>query len=350
MSCLLDCFQGKCSSERLHSEPACLESDFGNSFYSFSEKKKHKMKFKAVRILLMFEKKLKGIHLSLKDFQIDDKVGEGSNALVYRAYAKTKRVANLVKAQVVALRKIKQESKRSWSGAHSFYFLCEGNNHPHVVQVRSRFAKNGCEYIVLQYEPGQTIASLLQNENSSEIYSHLGMSYVLEVGIQILSALKFLHGKCISHGSITPENIIDTNRLLGDVSFSRPHARLVGMSKWKNFEADIPTVKRNLDLVRSQTHVNVSSNKKYRASDIFQFGTLLYQMIEGVSMVPSNTLSLTDFWSSQSILEFPRLNSTERGAEIRMFILDCLTQNDPRWLSVNDLHSRLKKCRKEGSF
>jgi serine/threonine-protein kinase len=73
--------------------------------------------------------------------------------------------------------------------------------HPNLVRVRDVFEEANLPYMVMDYVPGQTLASLIQSSPLSEAEA---VHYIQQIG----SALSIVHKAGLRHGDVKPQNMI----------------------------------------------------------------------------------------------------------------------------------------------
>jgi serine/threonine protein kinase len=74
-------------------------------------------------------------------------------------------------------------------------------DHPHIVRVHSVFEANGTAYMVMRFEEGETLASLLERRGT------LAEAELLRIVLPILDGLEAIHRAGFIHRDIKPDNI-----------------------------------------------------------------------------------------------------------------------------------------------
>jgi serine/threonine protein kinase len=138
-------------------------------------------------------------------------------------------------------------------------------DHPHIVRYLNKGANVEGAYIIMEYIDGRTLKSILQKEGTikSEKISK-------RIALQLLEALSYLHKHQIYHLDLKPENIMLTHKgdniKLLDFGLSNTDSHLLidgGTLKYAS-----PEQISSAGLVDGR-------------SDIYSFGLLLLELIEG---------------------------------------------------------------------
>jgi len=150
-------------------------------------------------------------------------------------------------------------------------------NHPSIATIHGLEQSDGLQYLVMELVPGKTLDQLIGRKG-------LKLSDALKYGAQIADALAAAHAAGIIHRDIKPSNVMVTDGgLVKVLDF--------GLAKLLEPAADDPALtKSRLTLTEEGavlgTAVYMSpeqaEGKKVDArSDIFSFGSLLYEMTTG---------------------------------------------------------------------
>ncbi len=134
---------------------------------------------------------------------------------------------------------------------------------PNLQSIRQFFRRNGTAYLVMSYEDGQTLESVLISlKQEKESISEEDIKMLL---VEISNGLSVLHSKNILHGNISPENIFltDQGRVL-----------LTNFSLLHN-----PTYSEYMPIEEYQKNNYI----KGEWSDIYSLGCVLYKCISPYS-------------------------------------------------------------------
>ena len=150
-------------------------------------------------------------------------------------------------------------------------------NHPNIVTIYEIDDEGGSLYIAMELVEGRTLGSYIKNGD-------LDLAKTLDVAIQVASALAAAHQASVVHRDIKPDNVIvRPDGLVKVLDFGL--AKLTEKPDAQNLEALSTIFKTSPGLVMGT--IGYMSPEQTRGkqvdarSDIFSFGTLLYQMLTG---------------------------------------------------------------------
>jgi eukaryotic-like serine/threonine-protein kinase len=210
----------------------------------------------------------------LAHFAITGKLGEGGMGVVYEAWD-----GHLDRA--VALKLLPHDALANLARKQRFVQEAKAAsalNHPHIVTIYDINSDDGVDYIAMELIRGRTLEQALAR-------GKLRLGEALKYGVQIADALAAAHAAGIVHRDLKPGNIMITER--GDVKVLD-----FGLAKL-SFESNVSET----DETRTQQAVteegSVVGSAPYMSpeqaegrkvdprSDIFAFGSLLYEMLTG---------------------------------------------------------------------
>jgi serine/threonine protein kinase len=268
-------------------------------------------------------------------YEIIEQIGAGGMGEVY--LARDKKLDRRV-----AIKILNEKYSRHESNLQRFIHearAASALNHPNILVIHEIGESEEAHYIVSEYIEGKTLRERL-NESRPKLLE------VLDISIQIASALTAAHAAHIVHRDIKPENImIRADGFVKVLDFGL--AKLVEQT---------PTDAEPEAGMRAQTQTGVimgtvnymspeqASGKKIDArTDIFSFGCVLYEMLTRQKAFQGETISHTII----AILEKepPPLPLFIRDfpAEIERIIKKCLEKNlQDRYASAKDLLADLK--------
>jgi serine/threonine protein kinase/N-acetylneuraminic acid mutarotase len=273
----------------------------------------------------------------LGDYTIENLIGRGGMGEVYLA---KDRALN----RRVALKLLPPEYTRDKERLQRFHHEAQAAsalNHPNILTIYQLGSFEGLQFIVTEFVEGKTIRELITGQS-------LYLKQVLDVVIQIASALTAAHRAGIVHRDIKPENImlrpdgyvkvLDFG--LAKLAESRPVGTVAG-----GHTVDIATASHaNISSALLMGTVRYMSPEQARGlrvdarSDIFSLGVMLYEMIAG--RVPFENDDVTSL--IESILHEEPLSLAQRSdnapAGLVAVTTKALTKDrEQRYQSVDDL-------------
>ncbi len=206
----------------------------------------------------------------LGHYRIIQKIGAGGMGLVYRARDNTldrdvaiKVLPASVLADEVAHKRFRREA-----------LAISKLNHANIGMIFDFGSENGVDYLVMEYVTGTTLAHRLATGALPE-------KELLDLGIQIASALEEAHERGVVHRDLKPANIMVTPKGLAKVLD-------FGLAKMIHPCGDTDSTASS----STESHTVVGtypymSPEQLRAdavdvrSDIYSFGIVLYEMVTG---------------------------------------------------------------------
>lgn len=212
---------------------------------------------------------------SFGHYEIVELIGSGGMGEVY--LARDKRLDRSVAIKVLSEGYSRNESnlKRFIQEAKAASSL----NHPNILVIHEIGEADGASFIVSELVSGKTLRDAMRS-------SRMKPAEILDIAIQIASALSAAHGKRIIHRDIKPENIMlredglvkvldfglaklidDKHSLFGpDGTADRPYQTARGVI---------------MGTVNYMSPEQAKGNKVDERTDIFNLGILIYEMIAG---------------------------------------------------------------------
>lgn len=199
------------------------------------------------------------------DFVIDQEIGSGGVATVYRAH-------QLSLDRPAALKILHQQYVNDPEYLENFLEEARAAaqlNHPHIVQAYAVGEDQGCHYFAMEYIEGTTLKSVLAHSG------RLVTDKALAITEQIAEALEFAwQSKELVHRDIKPDNIILTKN--GDAKLAD-----LGLAK---FGKDFLTDKHATEVMGTPQYIapEVLLGKDVdQKTDIYSLGATLYHVVTG---------------------------------------------------------------------
>ena len=273
---------------------------------------------------------------TLGPYRVLDKLGEGGMGEVYLAHdsALDRKVALKILPSEFAADEDRMD--RFVREARSASAL----NHPNIITIYEIGESNGTHFIATEFIDGKTLTELARSQA-------LDYRFVLDVAIQVVSALDDAHSAGIVHRDIKPDNVmVRSNGLAKLLDFG-----IAKLSAPTDPGDDTATV------LQSRTHAGMllgtpqfMSPEQARGlrvdhqTDIFSLGVVLHHMLSGQSPFAGDTVS--DALAAVLTREPRRLTEVPSGlADIVSKALQKDTRD--RYRSAKDLLRDLRAFKQE---
>jgi hypothetical protein len=212
-------------------------------------------------------------------------------------------------------------------------------NHPNILSIFDIGEEGGAPYIVSELLEGQTLRERIRT-------GALSSRKAIEYALQVARGLAAAHEKGIVHRDLKPENLFLTN----DDRMKILDFGLAKLTRPENDAGDdAPTVQVNTEPGQIMGTVGYMSPEQVRGkaadhrSDIFSFGSILYEMLSGQRAFRGDTPADT---MSAILKEEPaELSETARNVPpaLERMVRHCLEKNPAqRFQSAGDLAFNLE--------
>ena len=220
-------------------------------------------------------------------------------------------------------------------------------NHPNILVIHEIGASENSNYIVSEYIEGETL-----RDNFKQ--SLLNLPVILDIAVQIANALAAAHAANIVHRDIKPENIM----LRPDGFVKILDFGLAKLVEQKNAGLEDVTLRQNqtakgiiLGTVNYMSPEQAKGEKIDARTDIFSFGTVLYEMIAGRTPFAGDSMSET-FANLINAEPKPLARfSADTPDELNRIVSKTLRKKrDERYQTIKDLLTDLKALQKRLEF
>ncbi len=284
----------------------------------------------------------------LAHYEIIRQLGMGGMGVVYEA-------EDLKLRRHVALKFLPPEFENDTAARQRFQreaFAASALNHPNICTIYEIDEANGQQFIAMELLEGQTLRQRIGFAGSKR----LDPETILELSIQILSALEAAHRKGIVHRDIKPANLFVTEH--GQAKVLDFGLAKQGVDRAQAADLNGATLKTN-DLTASGATVGtvaymspeqVAGKPLDARTDLFSFGAVLYEMATGRQAFAGDTSGVT----FNAILEknpppASRLNP-EIPPRLDEIIAKALEKDrDVRYQHASDFGADLKRLRRDSS-
>jgi eukaryotic-like serine/threonine-protein kinase len=219
-------------------------------------------------------------------------------------------------------------------------------NHPNIIVVHDVTSEAGVDFMVMEYVAGKTLAQRIGRKG-------MRLGELLKIAVQIADALARAHAAGIVHRDLKPANImVSEEGLVKVLDFGL--AKLTERATETGEEVNsLPTQAKTEEGAIAGTAAYTSPEQAEgkavdARSDIFSFGSVLYEMVTGRRAFAGDSSAST---LAAVIKEQPEpLREIAPGLprDMEKLILRCL-QKDPgrRWQSMSDLPVLLRELQEE---
>ena len=276
---------------------------------------------------------------TISHYRIVEKLGGGGMGVVYLAEdtrLDRKVAIKFLPAEVATDERAKQRLLREAKTAATL-------DHPNICAIYEVGEEDSHSFIVLQYIEGETLAARLKR--------HLpDVREALAIATQVADALNEAHGRGIIHRDIKPENIMLTTRNQVKV-LDFGLAKMVRDSSVMGADTasmlSIPGMV--MGTVPYMSPEQVRGEELDGRSDIFSFGTVLYELLSGRR--PFEAKSSAEVISAILTTEPPPISRSSlghSGSGEEQLIRKCLEKDAAlRYQTMSDLIPDLQQIRRE---
>ena len=280
---------------------------------------------------------------TITHYKITSQLGEGGMGIVYEAedtnlgrHVALKFLPPSMAADEMLLQRFQREARAASS-----------LNHPNICTIHGIEQAGQEQFIVMELLDGESLAERIRR-------GPIELDAMLTLAVQIVDALESAHSKGIVHRDLKPANIFVT---------SRGQAKILdfGLAKIEQRHGGEPsalvTAVRTDELTSAGSTVGTVSYMSPEQArglitdtrtDLFSFGTVLYQMATGMLPFQGETSAVI----FESILNRDPQPATQWNpalpAELNRILMQALEKDrDLRFQTANDLKTALKRLKRD---
>ena len=275
---------------------------------------------------------------TISHYEVIEKLGEGGMGVVYKA-----RDSHL--KRFVALKVLPPEKVADPERKHRFVQEARSAsalNHPNIVTVYDIDQSDGIDFIAMEYVEGKTLDELIGRKG-------LKLNEALKYAVQIADALAKAHAAGIVHRDLKPGNVMvtgDGRAKVLDFGLAKL-TEAAPVSQDGTTQTEHPATESGMIVgtVAYMSPEQAEGKKVDARSDIFSFGSLLYEMLTGRRPFRRDSPALT--LAAILHLEPPPLPSGI-PSELERIIARCL-RKDParRFQTMADLKVTLEELKED---
>jgi serine/threonine protein kinase len=299
---------------------------------------------------------------TISHYQILDKLGEGGMGVVYKArdthldrFVALKVLPPEKVADPERKRRFVQEAKAASALNHPNIITIYDIDHIEVAQAPRPATLGGLEgpphlidFIAMEFVPGKTLDELIPRRG-------MRLGEALRIAVQIADALARAHAAGIVHRDLKPGNImVDEHGLVKVLDFGLakltepPVGQAVSPAAQDQPTRTLKPLTEEGQIVGTVAYMSpeqVQGKSVDPRSDIFSFGSLLYEMVTGRRAFHGDTKIST---LAAIINQEPAPLATETPRDLEKIITRCL-RKDParRWQTMPDLKIALQDLKEE---
>ena len=308
------------------------------------------------------------IDRTVSHYRILEQLGSGGMGVVYKAEDTQLR-------RFVALKFLPEEMAKDRQALGRFQreaIAASALNHPNICTVYEIGEYDGRPFIVMEYLEGETMQRHLSGANRSSPGASrrratkaapLSLDTLLEVAIQVGSALAATHTKGIVHRDIKPANIFliseggTVRAKLLDFGLAKllPSARHARHSKGgaqSSTESNVYSSEPGhvLGTLAYMSPEQVRGDQLDARSDLFSLGVVLYEMVTGQRAFSESTSGLIFEAILNKTPISPRRFNPACPAELERIICEALEKDrEMRYQSASAMCADLKRLKRDSS-
>src|SRR6266568_4298916 len=210
----------------------------------------------------------------LRHYRIDAKIGEGGMGVVYKAWDTHLDRPVAIKVLPPEAVANPERKRRFVQEAKSASAL----NHPNIVTVYDVDNVDGVDFMAMEFIDGQTLDHRIGSRG-------MRLNLALKYAIQVAGALARAHGAGIVHRDLKPGNVmVDKHEQVKVLDFGL--AKLSERASCGEFETTLTERPKTdegtiIGTVSYMSPEQAEGKQVDARSDIFSFGSMLYEMVTG---------------------------------------------------------------------
>ena len=274
----------------------------------------------------------------LGHYRIDSKLGEGGMGTVYKA--RDPHLDRFVAIKVLPPEKVADPDRKR-------RFIQEAKaasalNHPNIITIHDIAMEDGVDFMVMEYLPGKTLDQVIPRKG-------LRLDQALKYAVEIAGALAAAHTAGIVHRDVKPANIMVTDQgrvKVVDFGLAKLTERTASGEAETGRSAPPMTGEGTILGTADYMSPEQAQGQAVDArSDIFSFGSVLYEMVSGRRAFPGKTPMAA---MAAILTQEPAPLGAEFPHDLDKLIRHCLRKDPERRLQhMDDVRSLLEALKEE---
>ena len=265
-------------------------------------------------------------------YQILEKLGEGGMGLVYKA--RDTHLDRFVAIKVLPPERVTDlERKRRFVQEAK---AASALNHPNIITIHDIASEAGRDFMVMEFVAGKTLDQLIPRKG-------VRLGETLKLAVQIADALSRAHAAGIIHRDLKPGNVmVDEHGLVKVLDFGLAKLTEPRVGEEAPTQTAAGTI---IGTVAYMSPEQAEGKPVDARSDIFSFGSLLYEMLTGRQAFKGESVVST---LAAILHQEPPSLGEEVPGELRRVVGRCL-RKDParRYQHMDDLRVALAELKEE---
>jgi tetratricopeptide (TPR) repeat protein len=282
----------------------------------------------------------------LKHYRIDSRLGEGGMGVVYRA-------TDTRLGRTVALKVLPEDLAADQEHARRFEREARAASsvtHPGIATLYDFDQEGATTFLTMEYVEGRTLRNLLGS-------GPLPQPQLLDCAVQVAEALAIAHSKGIVHRDLKPENVMASDsgyyKIL-DFGLARltpgqmDEDSSSGQTQMDTVSREVTKAGKIVGTITYMSPEQVQGQPTDPRSDIFSFGSLLYELALGEAPFRRRNGIATFHAIVHEEAEAPGLRRAELPPEFDRIVTKCLAKSPAaRYQSAADLVVDLRALRQD---
>lgn len=263
-------------------------------------------------------------------YQVVKMIGEGGMANVYLAL-------DTILDRYVAVKVLRGDLANDEKFVRRFQreaISASSLNHPNIVEMYDVGEDNGKYFIVMEYVDGKTLKSLIKKRGSLTLHE------VIDIMLQLTSAISCAHNSYIVHRDIKPQNVL----ILDD---GRVKITDFGIAMALN-SSELTQTNSVMGSVHYLPPEQASGSGSTIKSDVYSLGILMYELLTGkVPFKGENAVEIAIKQMKEQIPSVCKINPDIPQSIENIILKACAKNPKNRYDSVSEMYNDLQTALNE---